>query len=328
MNFNFSIKKQKEKKKINLNDKTGLFESEKKENIKKQLITTSDDLFNKEPKPLVIPLVENKFDNQNEKNNFTIEDKARKALKNELDENGNEIAPILLKEKEKENVPLLLRNKIPGIEPNLPESEKYKKQIEILPDEISPDSEVYNEIPVDLFGAAMLRGMGWKEGMAVGLHCEEPCKIIQPEVRVSGLGLGATPLPEMRMGSMFPKQGDKIINIRKLQVGAFVGIIGGEYKGHYGKIIEMDNKYGLEKYLVNLESLDVNKYIIKSYILLIPDLNTFNEFTRKYNISNPSNPLKSSRSRERSRERSRSKERKHKEHKEHHHHHHSKHSSK
>lgn len=85
-------------------------------------------------------------------------------------------------------MPLLQRNRIPGLSDNADDEEKYKKHIELLPEELDPkvyiyiyinnkQSEVYNNIPIDLIGAALLRGMGWKEGMAVGLNCKEAAKI-------------------------------------------------------------------------------------------------------------------------------------------------------
>lgn len=42
---------------------------------------------------------------------------------------------------------------------------------------IIAQSEAYDKVPIDLIGAALLRGMGWKEGMGVGLNCKEPAKI-------------------------------------------------------------------------------------------------------------------------------------------------------
>lgn len=67
------------------------------------------------------------------------------------------------------------------------------------------EPQAYGKIPVDQFGAALLRGMGWREGEAVGRRRRQgggrsgeaqaqaqDVKIIEPRVRPRGLGLGAT----------------------------------------------------------------------------------------------------------------------------------------
>lgn len=59
--------------------------------------------------------------------------------------------------------------------------------------------EAYAKVPVDQFGAALLRGMGWREGEGVGRRRRErgqqgqgqDVKIVEPRVRPRGLGLGA-----------------------------------------------------------------------------------------------------------------------------------------
>ena len=37
---------------------------------------------------------------------------------------------------------------------------------------IQPDEAAYDEIPIEQFGVAMLRGMGWKEGQGIGRNKE------------------------------------------------------------------------------------------------------------------------------------------------------------
>ena len=46
------------------------------------------------------------------------------------------------------------------------ETEAFRKDVEKLPDEAT--MEDYERVPVEQFGAALLRGLGWKEGQGVG----------------------------------------------------------------------------------------------------------------------------------------------------------------
>ncbi|KAG6861690.1 hypothetical protein C0995_013259 [Termitomyces sp. Mi166 len=70
------------------------------------------------------------------------------------------------------------------------EAEAYKQDVEELPE--SATLEDYARVPVSQFGAALLRGMGWKEGTAAtrkpGKGMVEP---YLPEARPALLGIGA-----------------------------------------------------------------------------------------------------------------------------------------
>ena len=46
------------------------------------------------------------------------------------------------------------------------DKERYLADVNLRPDEA--DIEAYEAVPVEAFGAAALRGMGWKEGEAIG----------------------------------------------------------------------------------------------------------------------------------------------------------------
>ncbi|KAF7362129.1 Pre-mRNA-splicing factor spp2 [Mycena venus] len=70
------------------------------------------------------------------------------------------------------------------------EADAYKQDVDELPDAATLDD--YNRVPVEQFGLALLRGMGWKEGTAAS---RKPGKgLIQPylpEARPALLGIGA-----------------------------------------------------------------------------------------------------------------------------------------
>ncbi|KAG6837794.1 hypothetical protein H0H93_016162 [Arthromyces matolae] len=70
------------------------------------------------------------------------------------------------------------------------EADAYKQDVQELPDSATLDD--YARVPVSQFGAALLRGMGWKEGTAAtrkpGKGLVEP---YLPEARPALLGIGA-----------------------------------------------------------------------------------------------------------------------------------------
>ena len=56
-------------------------------------------------------------------------------------------------------IPLLLRNRLPGMELVRNDDEAFKCDVQHRPEEST--LEEYANTPVDAFGEAMLRGMGW-----------------------------------------------------------------------------------------------------------------------------------------------------------------------
>ena len=77
------------------------------------------------------------------------------------------------------------------------EDDRFKADVASRPDVASLDD--YAAVPVEEFGAAMLRGMGWKEGEAVGKRragaAAAPSKTRNPERRPALLGIGAKEVP-------------------------------------------------------------------------------------------------------------------------------------
>lgn len=69
------------------------------------------------------------------------------------------------------------------------ETEKLRKQIQQCATEPSPHE--YENMPVEEFGEALLRGMGWSYGKGVGLNAIGPVAPFQAPRRVGRLGLGA-----------------------------------------------------------------------------------------------------------------------------------------
>jgi len=73
------------------------------------------------------------------------------------------------------------------------ETEAYQEDVVTLPD--SSTLADYERVPIEQFGAALLRGMGWKEGTAVSRTGKGPIEPYLPEARPSLLGIGAKERP-------------------------------------------------------------------------------------------------------------------------------------
>lgn len=72
------------------------------------------------------------------------------------------------------------------------EQQIVREAVEELPEEASLDA--YDSLPVEEFGAALLRGMGWTEGKGIG-RGKEAVKPVEYVRRVGREGLGAIPAP-------------------------------------------------------------------------------------------------------------------------------------
>ena len=85
------------------------------------------------------------------------------------------------------SIPLLLQNQVPeGFE-----QEEGPLKVDIRPE--SSKLEDYDAVPIEQFGLAMLRGMGFKADEGVG-KTKQKVNEIKVEVRPKGLGLGAIPV--------------------------------------------------------------------------------------------------------------------------------------
>ncbi|EKM56264.1 uncharacterized protein PHACADRAFT_253300 [Phanerochaete carnosa HHB-10118-sp] len=69
------------------------------------------------------------------------------------------------------------------------EDDAYRQDVAELPEPAS--LEDYERVPVEDFGAALLRGMGWKEGTAANRKGKGPIEPWLPQARPALLGIGA-----------------------------------------------------------------------------------------------------------------------------------------
>jgi len=113
---------------------------------------------------------------------LTEDQKAIKALLSSADGNENE-------EEEIAAIPLPVSGT--STPASLAEREKaaYHRDVADLPEPATLDA--YERIPVSQFGAALLRGMGWKEGQAASRTRKGPVEPWLPTQRPQLLGIGA-----------------------------------------------------------------------------------------------------------------------------------------
>lgn len=90
----------------------------------------------------------------------------------------------------------------------------------------------YESIPIQEFGKAMLRGMGWDE--------KETATRALPEVRPKGMGLGADKAIRSQP-LLIPADTNETLEIKK---NACVRILAGKHKDLYGRIQGMDDYAG------------------------------------------------------------------------------------
>ncbi|KAL6006656.1 hypothetical protein ACLOJK_032149 [Asimina triloba] len=139
--------------------------------------------------------------------------------------------------------------------------QKYKADMERVPEDRG--FAEFDDVPVEGFGAALLAGYGWKEGMGIGRSHKEDVKIVQYVPRSGKEGLGFVPEfhdTKRKRGDgrpsdpplVAPKGPDgrtrHVVDIDEKLIpreptGVFVGkvvrIVDGRHTGLKGKVIEM-----------------------------------------------------------------------------------------
>lgn len=86
------------------------------------------------------------------------------------------------------------------------ELQAFKEDIEDLPNQASMDE--YESMPIEDFGKAMLRGMGWEEGKAVGRMHKGMVEAVEFIPRPGRLGLGAQPAAREEHQKKYIKPGE------------------------------------------------------------------------------------------------------------------------
>ncbi|ELT89666.1 hypothetical protein CAPTEDRAFT_145161, partial [Capitella teleta] len=145
-------------------------------------------------------------------------------------------------------IPLLLKNKVPG---GFETDDKLN--VDLRPDEANEAD--YDQIPVESYGMAMLRGMGFNPAKE---DKKRPVPI-NALPRPKGLGLGAD-------RSVKAKKNGKVDSCGKsedlvMKTGAYCVITKGKNDGYYGQIegLDEDNVRAFVKLTLNGESVTVSQ---------------------------------------------------------------------
>ncbi|XP_013404258.1 G-patch domain and KOW motifs-containing protein isoform X1 [Lingula anatina] len=109
-----------------------------------------------------------------------------------------------------------------------------------IPDGFQADAADYEQMPIEEYGLAMLRGMGWKEGEGIGKN-KQIVTPVDAIVRPKGMGLGADHSQILQMPGGKEKKrkpGDAKEEEEKLAYvkGAGGVVLWGPHKELYGKV--------------------------------------------------------------------------------------------
>ena len=118
----------------------------------------------------------------------TVDEEALEALMGEGKKKSDLVLPAVRME---ENESGMWNGRVSGVGIN--EEDAFRTDVASRPDSASLDE--YAVVPVEEFGAALLRGMGWKEGDVVGKRKDQVLKARIVERRPALLGIGAKEVP-------------------------------------------------------------------------------------------------------------------------------------
>ncbi|KAI5062890.1 hypothetical protein GOP47_0021437 [Adiantum capillus-veneris] len=117
--------------------------------------------------------------------------------------------------------------------------QRYRDDMAVLPDEMSVDD--YENVPVEEFGEALLRGMGWEKDKPIGRNSTTLAQPVVAVRRDGRHGLGAIPAPRPEKVKKFIKPGES--RKTKLRVGRIMCVIAGGHAGSRGQIAEISGAY-------------------------------------------------------------------------------------
>ncbi|KAM8754294.1 G-patch domain and KOW motifs-containing protein [Acanthopagrus schlegelii] len=162
------------------------------------------------------------------------------------------------------SIPLLMQNKVPdGFE----DGDQVK--VDLRP-ESSTEAD-YDRVPVEAYGLAMLKGMGWSKTEGIGRTFKQDVKPIEHQLRPKGLGLGAdrSAIKDLEPGKRQrpPKPGEERAKEEELVMGpgGCVLVESGAHKEMYGKIegVDPDNARVMVKLAIGGKTVTVSQYAVK-----------------------------------------------------------------
>ena len=167
--------------------------------------------------------------------------------------------------------PLLMANLAPELLAAKDDEERFKVDISMRPEDLNVRSDAYKAVPIEEFGAAMLRGMGWTGPDESTEATENQRKqLIEDKERMvpreSRLGLGATARPPEEKGrgnkernAQKKKEWDKkaleLLKKQTLTEEDIVWLRDPQYAGRRAVVIAVRGVPGLDRIRVRLESV-------------------------------------------------------------------------
>jgi len=286
VSVSFGFKKKVEKSKA---DDKRAFNEQQEVADEKELVSETDQKFfteKKKKKEIVIPLIKKnrwlkpeEIDNEEEedKSKTTGDDSSSKESAVVVDKSKltlDEAAALAVIEDSKRflneatndpenqefenlSVPLLLKNKPPeGFESD------DKLDVSLRPDQASEAD--YEQIPIQAFGMAMLRGMGWSEKEGIGKTFKKHTKMVEAQLRPKGLGLGAeNPKKQMKAGS---KKDAAPVEELAIRVGGYVLVCAGQHEKKYGKVegMDADNAQCIVKFALGGSTAYISELVLQA----------------------------------------------------------------
>ncbi|XP_077002587.1 G-patch domain and KOW motifs-containing protein [Tamandua tetradactyla] len=140
--------------------------------------------------------------------------------------------------------------------------------------ETVPEEADYEAVPVEAYGLAMLRGMGWKPGEGIGHTFNQVVKPRVNSLRPKGLGLGANLAAAQALASTssyrLPRPDDeqekgKEDQPQGLVPGGAVVVLSGPYRGLYGKVegLDPDNVRAMVRLAMASRVVTVSEYCLR-----------------------------------------------------------------
>ncbi|XP_058569776.1 G-patch domain and KOW motifs-containing protein [Neofelis nebulosa] len=140
--------------------------------------------------------------------------------------------------------------------------------------ETVPEEADYEAVPVEAYGLAMLRGMGWKPGEGIGCTFNQVVKPRVNSLRPKGLGLGANLTEVQALAPTGPhrlpkpdeeQEKDKEDQPQGLVPGGAVVVLSGPHRGLYGKVegLDPDNVRAMVRLAVGSRMVTVSEYYLQ-----------------------------------------------------------------
>ncbi|XP_019849722.1 PREDICTED: G patch domain and KOW motifs-containing protein-like [Amphimedon queenslandica] len=205
-------------------------------------------------------------------------------------------------------IPLIMQNK-----PPVQADDDKLTDLPYRPEESTLSD--YASMPIEHFGSAMLKGMGWKPGQAIGLNKKGLIEPIEYIPHPGGLGLGATPKPpdpkkknrikkpgeiEIKRPKPYKDKDGRVRHVKKIgeeipeekpegfHVGNFARVIDGPHEDLYGKIVSVDEKNStlVLRLVINNENLRFST----NHLEVVSE-EEFKRFGRSTNVKRESKPF-------------------------------------